>query len=303
VSLDHTKEPWFIVGCGYVGTRLARRLLATGHQVTATRRSQEACVSLESQVPGLRARPCLLSAANLALPSEGVLVLSAPPDASAPAPESALAGRLSPRVRLLYLSTTGVYAPGHGRPVSDDFPLAPGSERSQRRLSVETALQVVHSNVLSLRIPGIYGPGRGVHQRLQASSYRIIGKSPSVISRIHVDDLIDAILLLGRLEEPQHRSFVIGDEHPCSAHEHAMGVAARLTLPPPPVVDAMTVSAEVRAMLTADRRIVPTRLAALGWKARYPSWREGLEQVLREEAQEEPQNEPGDEADQGTSTS
>jgi nucleoside-diphosphate-sugar epimerase len=218
------------------------------------------------------------------LPKKGYVVLSVPPGARAPAEETVLAGRLRADVRLIYLSTTGVYADADGGEVSDDYPLGPGSERAARRLAVETALQAVHGNHVCLRIPGIYGPRRGVHKRMQEGSYRLIGDGLSVVSRIHVDDLVCAIEVVARNAEITRCGVVVGDDAPCSTYEHAMGVAQRLGLPAPPQVDPMSVSADVRAMLSAGRRVVPATLKALGWRPQFPSWREGLEQCLAEES-------------------
>jgi hypothetical protein len=52
-------------------------------------------------------------------------------------------------------------------------------------------------------------------------------------------------------------------------------------MPAPPRVDASTVSAEVAGMLTADRRIANRRMKEeLGVALRYPSWRDGLADLL-----------------------
>src|SRR5690606_2510529 len=136
--------------------------------------------------PGLHATTYRLGEATMPLPQQGYVVLSVPPGARAPAEEVALAGRLASDVRLIYLSTTGVYASGDGGDVTDSYALEPASERGARRLAVETALQAVHTDHVCLRIPGIYGPGRGVHKRMQEGSYRLIGDGLSVVSRIHV---------------------------------------------------------------------------------------------------------------------
>lgn len=278
------EEEWLIVGCGYVGTRLARKLLSQGHRVSATRQSEEACRALRASVPGLAVVRYRLGDQAMAVPKAGKVLITVPPGALSPAPESAFAGRLPAALRLIYLSTTGVYADAGGAEVRDDFPLEPGSDRGALRLAVETALQAVHADHLCLRVPGIYGPTRGVHARMLANTYRIIGDGDSVISRIHVDDLVSAIESVARAPTLLHRSMLVGDDEPCSSLEHALGVAARLGLPPPPHVDAKNVSEEVRAMLSAGRRVVPERLKGLGWSPLYPSWREGLEQILAEEA-------------------
>ena len=103
----------------------------------------------------------------------------------------------------------------------------------------------------------------------------MIGDGTSHVSRIHVVDLVAAILAAGR-------SAVTGavnaaDDDPAPIGEVADAVAARLGLPPPPRVPVAAVSPEVAGMLTADRRIANRRMRdELGVVLRYPSWRDGL---------------------------
>jgi nucleoside-diphosphate-sugar epimerase len=114
----------------------------------------------------------------------------------------------------------------------------------------------------------------------------LIGDGDTFVSRIHVDDLVEAIWVLGGARQLAHSEYVVGDSEPTTGRAHASGVAERLGLPSPKSVDAESVPEATRSMLSADRRIVPKRLYALGWRPRYPSWREGLEQALAEEAEQ-----------------
>ena len=212
------------------------------------------------------------------------VVVSAPPGPGSPDQEGSFAAALPESARLLYISTTGVYAPGHGAEVADDHPVAPRSARGQARLDAERAITAAHANTVVVRVPGIYGPGRGVHHRMLAGNYRLIGSADTLVGRIHVDDLVSALLLLGDSDKLADQFYIIGDDCPTSGRTHAMGVAERLQMPEPPTVDPSSVSPEIRAMLSADRKIVPRRLRALSWRPAYPSWREGLEQALAEEA-------------------
>ncbi len=278
-------KSWIIIGCGYVGKRLALELLKTEHNVVVTSRSVQGQARLSSALPKATARRYVLGEQPQSLSEYDVVVLSVPPGTDAPSPERAFATQLSPKQRLIYLSTTGVYAPAHGAQVHDESALAPTSERSARRLAVEKALCDVHANTLSLRIASIYGPGRGVHERMRRQDYRLIGNADTIVNRIYVDDLVSAILVLGQAARLDHKSYVIADELPTSARSHARGISERLDLPMPPTILAGNVSSTLRAMMAGDRVIVPRRLHALGWRARYPSWREGLEQALRTESQ------------------
>jgi nucleoside-diphosphate-sugar epimerase len=278
---------WAILGCGYVGRRLAKRLLESGHAVRVTSRTEEGRDALAAALPEAEAACFRLGEEIENSSGFDVLVISSAPDAEAPGPEQAVAQQLQDGQRLIYLSTTGVYASAGGDVVRDDFSIAPGSERSMRRLRVEDALTASHPGTISLRIAGIYGPHRGVHERMRRSNYRLIGAADTLVSRIYVDDLVDAIVLLGTAEALAHDRFVIGDEEPTTAQEHARGVAQHLGLPMPPTVDPSEVSEAVQAMLGADRKVTPSRLHALGWRAKHPTWRQGLAAALAEELRDE----------------
>ncbi len=275
---------WAILGCGYVGRRLAARLLATGNEVVATSRTEEGARALSAALPEVTALRYTLGGDLQDCSQFDRIVISSPPDANAPAAERALARQLRPEQRLIYLSTTGVYASAGGAVVEDDFQLNPGSERSMRRLRVEEALAQEHAETAILRIAGIYGPHRGVHARMRRGDYRLIGAANTLVSRIYVDDLVDAIVLLGCRSKLEHRVFVIADDEPTTTTDHAIGIARRLGLLMPPTVAASEVSPEVLAMLSADRRVVAKRLHDLGWRPTHPSWREGLEAALSAEA-------------------
>ncbi len=280
---------WTIIGCGYVGTRLARRLLSQNTPVTATRRSEEACAQSSDELGGVRVENFDLSAPKeLSIAASSVVVLSSPPGPSSPGDEERFAASLPDSVRLLYISTTGVYAAGQGKEVSDEYRVAPESARGKARLKVEEAIHRAHSNSVMLRVPGIYGPNRGVHHRMLAGNYRLIGRADTLVCRVHVDDLVAALLLLGGSAELEHGEYIIGDSEPTTGREHALGVAEVLNVPQPPTVDPDTVSQAIRSMLSADRRIVAKRLHALSWRPAYPSWREGLSQALQEEGRAQP---------------
>ncbi len=100
----------------------------------------------------------------------------------------------------------------------------------------------------------------------------MIGDGSSHVSRIHVVDLVSAIVAAGASAA---RGFVnVADDDPTPIGEVADTLAALLGLPPPERVPAASVSPELAGMLTANRRIANRRLKEeLGVKLRYPSWR------------------------------
>ncbi|HEU4734793.1 MAG TPA: NAD-dependent epimerase/dehydratase family protein [Kofleriaceae bacterium] len=276
---------WWIVGCGYTGTELARTLVAArdlAGEVIATRRDAEAARALGAAL-GVRGERLELSAAAgpamPAVPPGAIVVCTAPPGRDPAGEIRALLAAARDAARIVYVSSTGVYGPGHGAWVDETWPVAPFTGSGRARAAAEAALAGATVPWVALRAAGIYGPGRGLIDRIRAGTYRVIGDGTSHVGRIHVRDLVQAIVRAGT-------SAVTGpvnaaDDDPAPIGQVADAVAARLGLPPPPRVPADQVAAEVAGMLTANRRIANRRLREeLGVTLRYPSWRDGLEAEL-----------------------
>ena len=319
---------WVIVGCGYTGTRLARRLLERGAQVWATRRNPQAAEALAAQLDPLRHRDSqsdhrgrlrtyaldlehlgALQGENVGesgaldwLPAGAIVVDSAPPGTAEPAgrQEIALVAALAraSASRVVYIGSTGVYPRGDGSWVTEDTPPAPASNRGQRRLAAESALLEAAAEhdiaAVSLRASGIYGPGRGVHARLHAGTYRIIGPGDTWVNRIHVDDLVSVVIAAAMIPALPSLIYNVADNRPESSRVHADAVADRLGVPRPPSVPVSQVEPWIAAMLGANRRISNARMVReLGVELAYPTWREGLAQCLAEDGIETPQSGAG----------
>jgi nucleoside-diphosphate-sugar epimerase len=269
--------PWFLLGCGFTGTHLARALVARGQAVMVTRRSTEAVQALASELGVRGVRADLADAVTLhgIIPPDAIVVCFAPPGEDPMGELRGLAAAAEGARRLIYVSSTGVYGAAGGAWVDESWPLAPLSPTGAARVTAEAALASIDISSVALRAAGIYGPGRNIADRIRAGTYRIVGDGRSHVSRIHVDDLVTTILAAGT------SSYVgainVADDDPAPSGEVADAIAAKLGMPPPPRVPASTVPVEVAAMLTADRRICNRRLKeVLGVTLRYPSWRDGL---------------------------
>jgi nucleoside-diphosphate-sugar epimerase len=262
---------WVIVGAGYTGQRVARELAVRRADVVVTRR--DAAAAAESaraagpQVKGIALDLDDPFAAD-AIPAGSIVVCLAPPSRD-PTSVRHLVPRAS---RLVYVSSTGVYPPGHGAWVFENQPTGPTTDAGRARVVAESALPPA---AIILRAAGIHGPGRGLVDRIRAGSYRIVGDGRAAVSRIHVDDLVQAIIRAG--ETFVRGPVNVADDAPDPIGEVADAIALRLGLPPPPRVSPETVSPEVAGMLTADRRIANRRMKEeLGVVLRYPSWRDSL---------------------------
>lgn len=264
---------WYVLGAGYVGQALVRALVARGDEVTLTKRDSATAAQLANELGVSGQAADLANPRSLAIPTGAIVVCLAPPGYQ-PAEEIRGLVAAAGSSRIVYISSTGVYAPGDGGWVDEAWPIAPVTASGQARVAAEGALAGAPSWI-ALRVAGIYGPGRGTIERIRTNSYRVVGDGTSHVSRIHVDDLVAAIIAAGTSAVG---GFVnVADDDPAPIGEVADTIAARLGTSAPPRVPVASVDREVAGMLTANRRISNARMKReLGVVLRFPSWRDHL---------------------------
>jgi nucleoside-diphosphate-sugar epimerase len=202
------------------------------------------------------------------------LIVSFPPDGQTDARCAALATHAYASV---YVSSTGVYGNTRGH-IDDDTLAAPDSPRNQQRLTAEELWRAAGATIL--RVAAIYGPGRGMHERVRGGSARIAGDGRHHVCRIHVEDLALALLRSVELRLGP-RTYVIADDEPAEQGEVVRYLAERLGMPCPSAVPLEAAPETLRH----DRLIDSSRFkrdAGIRW--RYPTYREGFEACLRAEA-------------------
>lgn len=173
----------------------------------------------------------------------------------------------------VYVSTTGVYGDRTGR-IDSTTPVAPNSEKAVARLDAERLWR--SRGAVVLRAAGIYGPGRGLHQRLSAGTFKLTEGGHNVVSRIHVEDL--AALCLAALERGERAlTFPVADDAPVPQIEVVRWLVARLGVAMPPSVSASEAVESLRHDRSVDGREAQV---AFGVKLRHPTWREGFEACL-----------------------
>jgi nucleoside-diphosphate-sugar epimerase len=276
--------PFLLLGCGYTASRLARRLLAGGSTVIATTRDPAALEDLSRAGADVRrldlARPATLTALGEHLPGGLRLLCSIPPlvapDGGRPDPSTPIATLADRLVRVVYLSSTGVY--GSLTEVDEATPPAPETPQQRARRAAEERVLACGLPALVLRAPAIYGPGRGVHALMRAGRYRLVGRGENVGSRIHVDDLAEhARAALG---SDLVGAWPVADDGAATAAEVAAFCARRMGLPMPPSARPEEVGETQRVTRRVDGRAVRARL---GIRLRHPTYVEGIEAALAEE--------------------
>jgi nucleoside-diphosphate-sugar epimerase len=280
---------YVVVGCGYVGTRLARALLPRGPVVGVTR-SGESAFALDRQ--GIDAVAWDLDDASApaprALGAPAIVFYLVPPPRDG-ATDSWLRhclARLSAApTRFVYLSSTAVYSGVHSEDVDEDTPVAPSSERGRRRLDAEQTLtswaerQRVPWTVL--RAPAIYGPGRLPYEALRRGEPMIRHSEARPASRIHVDDLVAACMLAISAPQAKNRLYNVTDGTSASMTEYFERVATLAGLPVPSLVSrdeaGQRVSPALMSFLSESRRVSGQRIRdELGFAPRFTDLRLGI---------------------------
>jgi CheY-like chemotaxis protein len=230
-----------ILGCGFTGRRVARRVRALGYTVHGTHRDT---LNLEN--------PCALSTLACMV-TPGIRVLHSIPTLADDLDRLAV-GALEGAARVVYLSTTGVY--GEAEFVDETTPAAPVSDRAEARLRTERAVQDGPWSSLVLRPAAIYGPGRIVRY----------ARSSACVSRIHVDDL--AAHAEAALFSDVSGAWPVADDHPCPTSEilEYLGQDMGWSAPGPLTRPAPT-----------NRRVNGAAIRRkLGITLKHPSYKEGI---------------------------
>lgn len=141
--------------------------------------------------------------------------------------------------RFVYISTTGVYGNRHGDLVSELDKRAPESPRAERRVAAELQLEswcAQHAvELVILRVPGIYGPGRLGIDRIKEGVPLLAEEDANPGNRIHVDDLVSCCVAALHHSTPAG-IYNVGDGDTRSSTWFANEVARQCGLPPPPTV-------------------------------------------------------------------
>jgi len=282
-----------IVGCGYVGSRLAHRESARRPLLALVRSGRNATGLQSAGVPTLRIDldaapdPTLQAALAAAADRAAVVYLAPPPDSGTTDPRLATflaqIEDFTPAV-FVYISTTGVYGDADGALVDEFTPVAPSNDRSRRRVAAESTAQAWCAargvRCVILRVPGIYGPDRLPLERLRRREPALREEDAGPGNRIHVDDLVAAIVAAMDRTSAQG-VYNVTDGDYASTTTYLQLTATVAGIEPPALIskaEALTkIPAGMLSFLLESRRVDNRRmLADLGLQLRYPTLRSGV---------------------------
>jgi nucleoside-diphosphate-sugar epimerase len=301
-------------GTGVLGRRLVPQLVTRGHQVTATTTSRAKLGLLEQ----LGADGVVMD--GLDAVSVGEAVAKARPDAIAhqmTAISAAHAGKpdlkhpdrfFATTIRLRSEGTDHLLAAAEATGVShvvaqsfgafngireggwvktEEDPTDPGPASARKGAEALRHLEdvVVKAGGAVLRYGSLYGPGAiddwaGLVRKRQ---FPLVGGGAGYISWVHLDDAASATVLA--LEQKAAGVFNIADDEPAPASEWLPYLAACAGAKRPvrvPKWAARLLAGDMAVIMMTEGRGFSNAKAKreLGWKLRYPSWRQGFKEEL-----------------------
>ena len=278
-----------IVGCGYLGTRVARRWLAAGDSVcgitrSPTRAAELAAIGITPIVCDVTAGPESPSWQTLrALPPFDTVFWAVGFDRASGKTHrdvhvtglarllDALAG--SPRVILS--SSTGVWGDEGGGVVTEDTPTNPSREAGRVLVEAESLLRShAKGPGVALRFAGLYGPDRLPRLDDLRSGRPIAADPDSWLNLIHIDDAAAVVCAVAAAATPQPL-YVVSDGHPVQRSDW-YGHLAAITGSPSPHWEP-----SLPRTRGADKRVDPALLFRdLTIALTHPDPLRGIDQVL-----------------------
>jgi nucleoside-diphosphate-sugar epimerase len=307
----------FVAGAsGAIGHPLVPRLVAAGHDVTGTTRSERSAEAIRAAGAGAAIvdaldADALREAVERAAPEAVVHELTALPE------------RFNPRKRDLYDATNRIrregtrnlldaargagvrrfvcqsiafaYAPAAEPVVMDEeAPLnldapPPFSEGMRVIAGMERAVLDAELEGLVLRYGWFYGPGTyygeggSLASDVRKRRFPVVGSGSGLFSFIHVDDAAEATV--AAVERGAPAVYNVVDDEPAALRDWVPAYAEAIGAPPPrrvPVWLARLVAGKMASSMNVQPGASNAKAKReLGWQPRWSSWREGFREAPR----------------------
>ena len=279
-----------IVGCGDIGIRTGRLLLAAGWQVAGVRRNPQALPAEFTAYGADYTEPGSLDFISDLKP-DYVLATFNPSERSLQGYRKGFVGGTDNLLRgladhhpghILSVSSTRVLAESAGCWVDENSALA-GKEDPRAMLIIEAEHRLLASPqaVSVVRFAGIYGyPGGRLFSRIGRGEL-CAAQPPRYSNRIHRDDcagILCHLLLVAVAGESLAPVYIGVDDQPALQFEVESWLAARLGIAQPEYQQLSTSDA------TIGKRCSNRLLHDSGYQLRYPDYRSGYQAVLEESA-------------------
>jgi len=179
------------------------------------------------------------------------------------------------RSKLLFTSSTSVYAQRDGSWVTEESDAKPMRETS--RVLLETERLVLADSGVVARLAGIYGPGRSaLLKKFLNNAAMIDPENDRFVNQVHRDDIAAALFLLVTRKAEGAQIYNVVDDQPILQSECYRWLAQRLNRPLPPIGR----STQKRKRGDSNKRVSNAKLRRSGWTPQYPTFAEAMEKSV-----------------------
>lgn len=281
-----------VVGCGYLGLRVAKAWAFAGRKVYALTRNRAdelrshgiepivGDVLNPASLQGLPRTDTVLYAVGLdrsaGKPMREVYVtglgnvltaLSSPRPPGAGLVSPAPGGR-GEEGRFLYISSTSVYGQTDGGWIDETALTEPLEEAGRVVLEAEHTLRQFRPEAVVLRFAGIYGPGRVLRRASLLKGEPVPGDGERFVNLIQVDDGVRAVLA-AEVNAELGETYLIADDAPPTRRELFTRTAELIGAPAP--------SFDGGGGVEANRRVSNAKAKRwLGFRPLFPTIADGL---------------------------
>lgn len=271
--------PALVIGCGYLGARVAAAWRERGRTVYALTRSRED----ELRAAGLKpilgdvTDPASLAGLRDLPPLDSVLYAVGLDRKAGKSMREVyvegvkkIAAALPNVSRWVHVSSTSVYGQMGGEIVTEQSPTEPRDESGRVVLETEQALREAQPDAMILRFAGLYGPGRILRKATLLKGDPYTADPDKWLNLIHVADGVAAVMA-AEFHGVGSRVYNISDGTAVRRRDFYTETARLLGAPPATFEPPATPADE------ANRR-VNNELAwqVLRFTPQFPSYREGL---------------------------
>lgn len=283
-----------IIGCGDIGSRVARLAMEEGTRVVALSRNMSKCAGLKDSAVQMLQGDLDDPASLLEIDLNGAALLYAAPPPGGGIEDSRVKNFLAAidkgncPARIVYIGTTSVYGDCGCETVTEERPLHPANHTARRRADAEERFRnwgKEHGvDVIILRVAGIYGPGRIPMDRITNRHPLLDNAEAGQSNRIHAEDL--ATVCMKAIDmAADGEIFNVCDGEAGTLTDYFNTITDLLGLPRLPQVplsEARSVMTPLMFGYMSESRRISNRkmIEKLGITLKYPTMREGLRNAL-----------------------
>jgi len=281
-----------IIGCGYLGFRVAKLWQTLGHDIHLLTRSEQTAALFEQQ--GFTAHVgdvTQLSTLDLFPAATEVLYAVGFDrtgnydihDVYCQGLENIIQRLSQTPNRFIHISSTGVYGQINGSLVDEETLAEPMRAAGVAALAAEQTLRQssLSASAVSLRLGGIYGPQRVPYLKQIIAGEPLAVPSQGWLNLLHVEDAVQIIELLCHAPL-QHHLYLVTDGVPVLRRDYLNEIARLLQAPDITWVPSDPSTAVAQRALGSKRIDTQRLVGELRFIWKYPSYREGLASILSE---------------------